>query len=109
MAHPVVQSFLNDLARQGKSSVTLRGYQADLKAFAVWVQQTYGEPFDPTTIVREDVRSWRAYLLSVRRCKPATASSSAKGKGREIPGSATECRSAAGLAGVSGSTSEGCR
>lgn len=72
MTHPAIQSFLDDLARQGKSAVTLRGYRADLEAFTAWVQQTYGEPFDPARIVREDVRAWRAHLLSVRRCRPAT-------------------------------------
>lgn len=72
MTHSWLQPFLDDLARQGRSPVTLRGYQADLEAFAAWVQQTYGEPFDPARIVREDVRAWRAYLLTVQRCKPAT-------------------------------------
>ncbi|MDW7991093.1 MAG: phage integrase N-terminal SAM-like domain-containing protein [Anaerolineae bacterium] len=55
MTHSWLQSFLDDLG-----------------AFAAWVQQTYGEPFDPARIVREDVRAWRAHLLMVRRCKPAT-------------------------------------
>ncbi|MBC7227758.1 MAG: tyrosine-type recombinase/integrase [Thermoflexales bacterium] len=72
MTHPTIQSFLDDLARQGKSPVTIRGYRADLEAFAAWVQQTYGEPFEPARIVREDVRAWRAHLLAVQRCKPAT-------------------------------------
>lgn len=70
--HPRIRQFIEELARQGRSVATQRGYRADLCAFAAWVQQTYGEPFDPARLVREDVRAYRAYLLTVRRCKPAT-------------------------------------
>lgn len=72
MIHPLIQSFLDDLARQGKSATTLRGYRADLAAFSAWVQQSCGEAFDPAHIVHEDIRIYRAHLLAVQRRKPAT-------------------------------------
>ena len=72
MTHPTIQAFLDDLARQGRPPATRRGYRADLEAFAAWVQQSYNESFDPAHIVREDIRAYRAHLLSVQRRKPAT-------------------------------------
>ncbi len=70
--HPSLEQFEAELTRQGKAPATRRGYLADLRDFATWVQQTYGEPFDPARLVREDVRAYRAHLLTVKRQKPAT-------------------------------------
>jgi site-specific recombinase XerD len=64
--------FESELARQGKSAATQRGYLSDLRDFAAWVEHTYGEPFDPRRLVREDVRAYRSHLLTVRHQKPAT-------------------------------------
>lgn len=72
MTHPILEQFEAELARQGKAPATRRGYLADLRRFAAWIQQTYGEPFDPARLVREDVRAYRAHLLTVQRRKPAT-------------------------------------
>ena len=72
LQHPTLEQFEAELARQSKSTATRRGYLADLRDFASWVQQTYGEPFDPVRLVREDVRAYRAHLLTVKRQRPAT-------------------------------------
>ncbi len=64
--------FDQDLARQSKSALTRHGYGADLRDYARWVQATYGEEFEPGGITAEDVRQYRAHLLTVRHAKPAT-------------------------------------
>lgn len=70
--HIAFKQFKSELARQGKSAATQRGYLSGLRDFAAWVEQTYGEPFDPRRLVREDVRAYRSHLLNVKRQKPAT-------------------------------------
>lgn len=71
-AQTALESFDQDLARQGKSALTRRGYQSDLRDYARWVQATYGEEFEPGGITADDVRQYRAHLLTVRHAKPAT-------------------------------------
>ncbi|MBN1890430.1 MAG: tyrosine-type recombinase/integrase [Thermoflexales bacterium] len=61
-----------ELTRQGKSAITRRGYLADLNDYASWIEQTYGEPLDPTQITADDVRAYLAYLATVRRARPST-------------------------------------
>lgn len=68
----LLEEFRKELQRQGRSPLTVEGYTADLTDFARWIEHTYGEPFDPSRIVREDIRSYRSYLLTVRREKPST-------------------------------------
>lgn len=65
----MIQAFLEDLVRS-KSPSTVRGYRADLEAFIAWFEHHCGEPFDPAGIAPEDIRTWKAHLLS--QCKPAT-------------------------------------
>lgn len=73
----MVEKYLNDfdadMARQGKSEMTRRGYLADLRDYAAWTQQTYGEMFDPAGITHEDVRAYQSHLIASRRARPATA------------------------------------
>ena len=64
--------FDQDLARQSKSALTRHGYGSDLRDYAHWVQATYGEEFEPGGITADDVRQYRAHLLTVRHAKPAT-------------------------------------
>ena len=71
-AQTALDSFDQDLARQDKSALTRRGYQSDLRDYARWVQATYGEAFEPNTITADDIRLYRAHLLTVRHAKPAT-------------------------------------
>ena len=68
----ILKQFDAELARQGRAARTRQGYLRDLRGFATWVEQTYGEPFDPPALTREDIRSFRSFLLAVRKLKPAT-------------------------------------
>ena len=70
--HPLVKAFLQDLARAGRSPRTLAGYGKDLADFVAWIEGRYGEAFDPKAVLPEDLRDYRAHLLSVRRAAPAT-------------------------------------
>jgi integrase/recombinase XerC len=70
--HPLIEAFLQDLARAGRSPRTLAGYRKDLADFAAWMEGRYGEAFDPKATLPEDLRDYRQHLLSVRRRAPAT-------------------------------------
>jgi integrase/recombinase XerC len=70
--HPLIEAFLSDLARAGRSPRTLAGYGKDLADFAAWMEGRYGEAFDPKATLPEDLRDYRQHLLSVRRHAPAT-------------------------------------
>jgi site-specific recombinase XerD len=68
----VLEHFDADLARQDKSDLTRRGYLADLRDYAHWVEQTYGETFNPREITHDDVRAYLSHLTTVRKAKPST-------------------------------------
>lgn len=51
------EQFDAELTRQGRATRTRQGYLRDLKDFAAWVEQTYGEPLDPAALTCEDIRS----------------------------------------------------
>ncbi|GAB4464034.1 MAG: tyrosine recombinase XerC [Anaerolineae bacterium] len=65
-------NFLEYLFEQGKSQSTLNQYQRGIKHFVRWLEQTYGEAFDPATVVPRDVADWKAYQQTVERAAPAT-------------------------------------
>jgi integrase/recombinase XerC len=71
-AHDGVQAWLDDLKRQGKSKLTIAAYRRAVHHFAHWSQRTYGEDFDPATILARDVRDWKAYQQSVEKSAPRT-------------------------------------
>lgn len=45
-----------------KSALTVRGYLADLRAFAQWFEQVNGEPLTPAAVTPTDVRAYRRWL-----------------------------------------------
>ncbi len=67
-----LKEFDADLKRQGKSELTRHGYLADLKDYASWMQETYGEAFNPAKIARDDAQAYLKHLSKVRKAKPAT-------------------------------------
>ena len=67
-----VQAWLEDLNQQGKSRLTIAAYRRAVHHFADWSQRTYGEDFDPATIIARDVRDWKAYQQSVEKAAPRT-------------------------------------
>jgi integrase/recombinase XerC len=71
-SHPLIEAFLQDLARAGKSPRTVEGYRKDLVDFIAWLEGRYGEAFDPKAVLPEDLRDYRQHLLAVRRASPAT-------------------------------------
>ncbi len=70
--HPMVEAFLEDLARAGRSPRTIEGYRKDLIDFIAWIEGRYGEAFDPKAVLPEDLRDYRQHLLAVRRAAPST-------------------------------------
>jgi site-specific recombinase XerD len=65
-----LKEFDADLKRQGKSDLTRHGYLSDLKDYAAWVHETYGETLNPAKITREDIQAYLKY--KARKAKPAT-------------------------------------
>ena len=64
--------FLEELARQGKPTTTIRAYRFDLVSFGRYFATTTGEPFRVEAITPTDVRDYKAHLLTVEGRKPAT-------------------------------------
>ncbi|MCS7352381.1 MAG: phage integrase N-terminal SAM-like domain-containing protein, partial [Anaerolineae bacterium] len=67
-----LQAFLQDLRRAARSPRTIEGYERDLRDFAAWMEDRYGEPLDPRAVLPEDLADYRQHLLVVRRARPAT-------------------------------------
>ncbi len=72
LLYPTVSAWLDDLDRQGKSALTCAGYRRALANFVHWSKQTYGQPFDPTTIIPRDVADWKAFQQAVKGAKLGT-------------------------------------
>ena len=65
-------TFYEDLLFQGRSQLTLKGYQLDHDQFAGWFEKKDKETFSVTTITPLDIRAYRQYLIKDRRLKPTT-------------------------------------
>jgi len=55
--------FKESLQKQSKSSVTVRGYLADLKLFEKWYQGTYGKNSDPLNTKDVDLLSYISLIF----------------------------------------------
>ncbi|BAJ64454.1 tyrosine-type recombinase/integrase [Anaerolinea thermophila] len=60
------------LQEQDRSPVTVRGYMADLRAFAAWFEQTNGKALGVEEVTPADVREYRGWLQAVKRAGAAT-------------------------------------
>lgn len=60
------------LREQDRSPVTVRGYLADLRGFAVWFEQSNGRDLRMEDVTPADVREYRGWLQGVRRASAAT-------------------------------------
>lgn len=60
------------LREQDRSPVTVRGYLADLRAFAAWFEQTNGRSLRVEEVTPTDVREYRGWLQAVKRASAAT-------------------------------------
>lgn len=65
------QAFEAYLASQGKHLNTIRSYANDLRQFAQWCGNTFGEEFSLAELTRSDVQDFRAFLLT-RNASPAS-------------------------------------
>jgi integrase/recombinase XerC len=63
--------FQKALEKQNKHPNTIRSYGNDLKQFATWCVNTFGEDVDPGELTRSDVQDFRAFLLT-RNSSPAS-------------------------------------
>ena len=67
-----LKRFKKALTREWKSPLTIKNYLGDLRHFASWFAQTNGEQLTPQGITIFDVRSYKSYLLTIAKFKPAT-------------------------------------
>ncbi len=65
-----MSAFARHLQDQDLATATVRGYLADLRAFARWFEQTNGEALTPEAVTPTDIREYRAWLA--RRYAAAT-------------------------------------
>lgn len=65
-------NFLDYLFEQGKSQSTINQYRRGIKHFASWLEQSYGEVFNPAAVAPRDVTDWKAHQQTVERAAPAT-------------------------------------
>jgi integrase/recombinase XerC len=65
-------NFLEYLFEQGKSQSTINQYRRGIEHFTRWLEQTYGEDFDPAAVVPRDVADWKSHQQTVERAAPAT-------------------------------------
>ena len=70
-AQPLLR-FAQYLRVSDKSENTVEAYLRDLRLFGEWFQGSNSEQMTPEGITPIDVREYKAYLLQVKRFKPAT-------------------------------------
>ena len=68
----LAHTWLAFLDEQGKAPSTIRAYRRGLAHFVRWSEITYGESFDPASILPRDVRDWIAHQQTVERARPST-------------------------------------
>jgi site-specific recombinase XerD len=70
--HPLIESWLAQLQKQGRSPHTRQAYRRGWGHLAQWYGQTYGEACDPTRLIARDIRDWKSYQQSVAKAAPST-------------------------------------
>jgi site-specific recombinase XerD len=70
--HPTISEWLDSLAFQGKSDLTIASYRRALAHFCRWSEQTYGQFFEPMAIIPRDVAEWKARQQTIEKALPAT-------------------------------------
>ena len=67
-----INQWLEHLFQQGKSDYTITAYRRGVRHFIQWIEQTYGEDFDVTTIIPRDFELWKTYQIKTQKSAPAT-------------------------------------
>jgi site-specific recombinase XerD len=66
-----IDQYRDHIARVGKSAHTVKAYNRDVGAFALWWVRNTGQEFSPQVVDPRDIREYRGYLMRQRRA-PAT-------------------------------------
>jgi integrase/recombinase XerD len=66
------EEWITCLEQEGKSPATVKAYRAGIEHFGRWLTTSYGEAFDPATVVVRDVSDWIAHQQTVQKAAPAT-------------------------------------
>jgi integrase/recombinase XerC len=64
--------YAKQLEQEDRSPLTVRNYTRELRAFARYHRETFGEPPEIKALTPEDLRDYRNHLLKGRTLKPAT-------------------------------------
>lgn len=67
-----IPTWLHDLEQQGKSRRTVETYTEDLRDFARWYEDSFGEALAVDAVLPRDVEDYKAYLQTVRKAAPRT-------------------------------------
>lgn len=68
----IVNQWLENLDRKGKSKLTQAAYRRALAHFVAWSKAAYGQDFDPAAIIPRDVEDWKSHQRVVEKAAPAT-------------------------------------
>src|SRR4051794_27235705 len=61
----MINKFIEELERTGKSKNTINAYATDIKQFQIWLSETLGQETDDIT--QTDIREYKSYLLNVKK------------------------------------------
>lgn len=67
-----IPKWLDYLRQQGKSPRTVQSYAADLRDFARWYRDSFGEGLQADGVLARDIEDFKAHLQTVRRAAPRT-------------------------------------
>ena len=70
--HKAVDQWMTYLEHRGKSALTQEAYLNAITHFVKWLQQTYGDEFDPKEIIGRDIQEWKAHQQTVEKASPNT-------------------------------------
>ncbi|MFJ8264769.1 tyrosine-type recombinase/integrase [Peribacillus asahii] len=66
----MLDKFIQELERTGKSQNTINAYTTDVKQFQKWLDETLGH--ETNDITQTDVREYKSYLLNVKKLSVAS-------------------------------------
>jgi integrase/recombinase XerD len=66
----MINKFIEELNRTGKSENTINAYSTDIKQFQKWLSETLGQ--ETNDVTETDVREYKSYLLNVKKLSVAS-------------------------------------
>jgi site-specific recombinase XerD len=67
-----ISQFIDDLSKKEVAQKTILNYRSDLALFSQWFTEAVGEKFSAKAVTPTDIRDYKAHLVTVKKCKPAT-------------------------------------